>query len=272
MPETLARRRLPIWLAGLPLAIAPWPPPAPAQAAAPLICPAPQSSSPCGAGPSRGPAAGPVPDSGAANPVHLATGEKFLRETDLPEPFAGGHPSFIRLYRSGSAENGPLGRGWTSEYDIRLRPAAPDGWHLDLPDGRRVRFDARGLGADPPMAASWRRARKVARTQGTQPRPGGAPMAAGWFSTHGAGCGRSPPRGGRTSSSTATPADRWTAWSGKSGAAPPSCGWPTTHRGPDPACARCTRRWVSCATNTRPPSTTRPWTPPKPARAAARCG
>lgn len=26
MPETLARRRLPIWLAGLPLAIAPWPP------------------------------------------------------------------------------------------------------------------------------------------------------------------------------------------------------------------------------------------------------
>lgn len=149
MPETLARRRLPIWLAGLPLAIAPWPPPAPAQAAAPLICPAPQSSSPCGAGPSRGPAAGPVPDSGAANPVHLATGEKFLRETDLPEPFAGGHPSFIRLYRSGSAENGPLGRGWTSEYDIRLRPAAPDGWHLDLPDGRRVRFDARGLGADP---------------------------------------------------------------------------------------------------------------------------
>ncbi|MGA0582301.1 MAG: phospholipase effector Tle1 domain-containing protein [Castellaniella sp.] len=146
MPETLARRRLPAWLAGLPLALAAWPPPAPAQAASPLICPAPQSPAPCGAGSTRGPAAGPAPDAGIANPVHLATGEKFLRETDLPELFAGGHPSFIRLYRSGSVESGPLGLGWASEYDIRLRPA-PDGWRLDLPDGRRVRFDTRGLGA-----------------------------------------------------------------------------------------------------------------------------
>ncbi|CAM3637477.1 DUF6531 domain-containing protein [Castellaniella denitrificans] len=148
MPETLARRRFPPWLAGLPLALAPWPPPVPAQAASALSCPAPQAQAPCGAGSARGPAAEPAPDPGIANPVHLATGEKFLRETDLPEPFAGGHPSFIRLYRSGSVEDGPLGRGWTSEYDIRLRPA-PDGWRLDLPDGRRVRFDARGLGSGP---------------------------------------------------------------------------------------------------------------------------
>lgn len=148
MPEILAPRRLPAWLAGLPLALAPWPAPAPAQAGSALACAAPQAQAPCGAGPVRGPAAEPAPDPGIANPVHLATGEKFLRETDLPEPFAGGHPSFIRLYRSGSAEDGPLGRGWTSEYDIRLRPA-PDGWRLDLPDGRRVRFDARGLGAGP---------------------------------------------------------------------------------------------------------------------------
>ena len=148
MPETLAPRRLPAWLAGLPLALAPWPAPAPAQAGSALACAAPQAQAPCGAGSVRGPAAEPAPDPGIANPVHLATGEKFLRETDLPEPFAGGHPSFIRLYRSGSVEDGPLGRGWTSEYDIRLRPA-PDGWRLDLPDGRRVRFDARGLGAGP---------------------------------------------------------------------------------------------------------------------------
>ncbi|MHA3904518.1 phospholipase effector Tle1 domain-containing protein [Castellaniella sp. WN] len=148
MLETLAPRRVPPWLAGLPLALAPWPPPAPAQAAPALSCAAPQAQAPCGAGSTRGPAPAPAPDPGIANPVHLATGEKFLRATDLPEPVSGAHPSFIRLYRSGSAEDGPLGRGWTSEYDIRLRPA-PDGWRLDLPDGRRVRFDARGLGTAP---------------------------------------------------------------------------------------------------------------------------
>ncbi len=148
MPETLDWRRWTAWLAGLPLVLAAWPPPAPAQAGSALACAAPQAQAPCGAGSVRGPAAEPAPDPGIANPVHLASGEKFLRETDLPEPFAGGHPSFIRLYRSGSVEDGPLGRGWASEYDIRLRPA-PDGWRLDLPDGRRMRFDARGLGAGP---------------------------------------------------------------------------------------------------------------------------
>ncbi|WP_276808131.1 DUF6531 domain-containing protein [Castellaniella defragrans] len=148
MPETLAWRRLPSWLAGVPLALASWSTPAPAHAANALSCPAPQAQAPCGAGSVRGPAAEPAPDPGIANPVHLATGEKFLRETDLPEPVAGGHPSFVRLYRSGSLEDGPLGRGWSSEYDIRLRPA-PDGWRLDLPDGRRVRFDTRGLGSGP---------------------------------------------------------------------------------------------------------------------------
>ncbi|MGB3704047.1 MAG: DUF6531 domain-containing protein [Castellaniella sp.] len=148
MPEILAPRRLPRWLAGLPLTLAAWPPPALAQTAPALTCAVPQTQTPCGAGATRGPAAAPAPDSGIANPVHLATGEKFLRETDLPEPVSDTHPSFIRLYRSGSAENGPLGRGWSSEYDIRLLPA-PDGWRLDLPDGRRVRFDAQGSGAEP---------------------------------------------------------------------------------------------------------------------------
>ncbi|MGB6218723.1 MAG: DUF2235 domain-containing protein [Castellaniella sp.] len=148
MPETLASRRsLPRWLAGLPLTLVAWPVPAPAQAASALSCPAPQAQAPCGAGSPRGPAAS-APDSGIANPIHLATGEKFLRESDLPEPISGAHPSFIRLYRSGSAEDGPLGRGWRSEYDIRLQPA-PGGWRLDLPDGRRVHFDAQGLGAGP---------------------------------------------------------------------------------------------------------------------------
>jgi len=149
MPETLVRRRLPPWLAGLPLALAPWPAAVTAQTAAPaLSCPVPQARIPCGAGSARGPAAEPALDPGIANPVHLATGEKFLRDIDLPEAVSGQRPSFIRLYRSGSAEDGPLGRGWSSEYDVRLH-RTPGGWRLDLPDGRRVRFDGDGRGAGP---------------------------------------------------------------------------------------------------------------------------
>ncbi|MFV0282824.1 MAG: DUF6531 domain-containing protein [Castellaniella sp.] len=148
MPETLVRRHLPLWLAGLPLALVPWPVNGQAPATAALTCPVPQAQPPCGVGSTRGPAGEPALDSGIANPVHLATGEKFLRETDVPEPLSGAHPSFIRLYRSGATEDGPLGRGWTSEYDIRLQ-ATPDGWRMDLPDGRSTRFNARGLGERP---------------------------------------------------------------------------------------------------------------------------
>jgi len=161
MPETLVRRRFPPWLAGLPLALACGPAPTPAHAT--LSCPAPQMRVPCGAASAHGPAAEPAPDPGIANPVHLATGEKFLREADLPEPLRAEHPSFVRLYRSGSGADGPLGPGWTSEYDIRLR-AHPGGWRLELPDGRSVRFSARGQGAShadgrilspEPPAATW---------------------------------------------------------------------------------------------------------------------
>ena len=193
MSETLVPRRLPRWLAGLPLALAPWPAPAPAQAGPALTCAAPQALAPCGVGSTRGPAAEPALDPGIANPVLLATGEKFLRDTDLPEPFSGGHPSFIRLYRSGSAEDGPLGRGWTSEYDIRLR-TAPDGWRMDLPDGRRVRFDALGLGAgsvdgrilapDPPAARTGQAGRDV-DTESAADVEGARDVSTVWLGTDG---------------------------------------------------------------------------------------
>lgn len=147
MPATRARHRWPARLASLLLTLSSWSLP-PCALAANLSCPVPQIQTPCGAGPARGPGAEPAPDSGLTNPVHLATGEKFLRETDLPAPFTDSHPSFIRLYRSGSTVDGPLGRGWTSEYDIRLHPIQT-GWRLDLPDGRRVHFDPRGRGASP---------------------------------------------------------------------------------------------------------------------------
>lgn len=116
-------------------------------ASAPLTCPVPQADAggapPCGAASALGPIGEPDLDTGIGNPVHLATGEKFLREIDLPEPAHGQWPAFVRLYRSGSRTDGPLGQGWTTEYDVRLRRQG-GGWQLLLPDGRILSYDARG--------------------------------------------------------------------------------------------------------------------------------
>ncbi len=109
-----------------------------------LVCRAPDAAPPCGASASLGPALEPGLDPGIANPIQLATGEKYLREIDLPEPVDAGHPGFVRLYRSGSSQNSPLGRGWTSGYDVRLQ-VHHAGWQLSLPDGRRYQYDAQGL-------------------------------------------------------------------------------------------------------------------------------
>jgi len=121
-----------------------WPPAAPAAPA--LTCPAPEppgSLPPCGAGAGLGPAREPDLDTGIGNPVQRSSGEKFLREIDLPESLDGMLPGFVRLYRSGGPRTGPLGAGWTSGYDVRLLREGT-GWRLQLADGRRPRYDGEG--------------------------------------------------------------------------------------------------------------------------------
>src|SRR5690606_17003521 len=110
MPETLVRRRLPPWLAGLPLALAPWPAAVRAPTAAPPPTPpVPPARMPCRPGSPRPPARQRGLAPRLARPVRLATGEKFLRDIALPDAVSGDRPSFIRLYRLGSPEDGPLG-------------------------------------------------------------------------------------------------------------------------------------------------------------------
>jgi RHS repeat-associated protein len=113
-----------------------------AQAPAPGMCRVPMDSPPCGAS-ALGPGVEPDLDPGLGNPVHLATGEKYLREIDLPAPLHGGHPSFIRLYRSTRSAAGILGLHWAHEYQIRLIPRA-SGWRVLTADGGSHAFDARG--------------------------------------------------------------------------------------------------------------------------------
>lgn len=152
MPESRGpcrfRPRRPCLAAGLFLLCGPmagWPPAAPAAPA--LTCLAPEtppgSLPPCGASAGPGPTREPDLDTGIGNPVHRSSGEKFLREIDLPESLDGALPGFVRLYRSGGPQAGPLGSGWTSEYDIRLLREGT-GWRLRLADGRRPRYGGDG--------------------------------------------------------------------------------------------------------------------------------
>jgi RHS repeat-associated protein len=113
---------------------------------APGVCRAPASPLPCAAASPASSAGEPDLDLGLSNPVHLITGAKHLREIDLPAPLDGGHPSFIRFYRTVPANDGPATARWTHEYDIRLT-AHGAGWRLRLADGQTLWFGAQGTAA-----------------------------------------------------------------------------------------------------------------------------
>lgn len=118
----------------------------PTNGQAPLTCPVPDTPAdipPCGASSSLGPQPDPSIDTGISNPIHRFSGEKFLRDLDLPEPMHANHPAFIRLYRSGARHAGPWGAGWALEYDIALEQAAT-GYTLALADGRQIHFNRQG--------------------------------------------------------------------------------------------------------------------------------
>jgi len=120
-------------------------------AAAPIgaqgMCHAPAQGLPCGS-PGTAPPAEPALNLGIGNPVHLATGQKFHHDVDLPAPADGRHPPLVRIRRSGDAAPGPWGAGWRSEYEVRLT-ARGAGWHIVQADGTRLRFGADGRAPDP---------------------------------------------------------------------------------------------------------------------------
>lgn len=112
-----------------------------APAASRLSCPAMQLGQPCpGPGLTAPGAAEPALNLGLDNPVHLASGRKFLRDTDLPaHPQAPGL-ELVRYYNSADPRrHGSPGAAWQFSYDLRLYRLAN---HLQLiqADGSRLRF------------------------------------------------------------------------------------------------------------------------------------
>src|SRR5690554_3860580 len=76
---------------------------------------------------------------GAGNPIHLATGNKHQKETDLPA-----HPQvpgieIVRHYNALDRRASALGRGWTLSYDTRLFHSG-GAWQIVQADGSRIHY------------------------------------------------------------------------------------------------------------------------------------
>ncbi|MER1966655.1 DUF2235 domain-containing protein [Castellaniella sp. GW247-6E4] len=110
------------------------------------MCHAPVQGLPC-ARILTAPPTEPALNLGIGNPVHLATGQKFQRDLDLPAPPDGRYPALVRIHRSGDGSPGPWGAGWHGEYDLRLTTRGT-GWHIVQADGARLRFGADGRSRD----------------------------------------------------------------------------------------------------------------------------
>lgn len=75
----------------------------------------------------------------AGNPINIATGNKYQKETDLSLTGPGMYMGFTRYYNSHGEDNGPMGYGWTHTYSENI---TIDGVTavLEQADGREVHF------------------------------------------------------------------------------------------------------------------------------------
>lgn len=94
----------------------------------------------------------------AGDPVDTATGNFFLKLTDLLIPAPGISYDLTRTYNSADASSGSLGVGWRHSLETRVRPIGQD-LEWIAPDGARLRFDGDGSGTYvPPLGGRARAA------------------------------------------------------------------------------------------------------------------
>jgi RHS repeat-associated protein len=81
----------------------------------------------------------------AGNPINLGTGNKFQQETDFEVKTSGPKLAFRRFYNSQSTYDGPLGYGWTHNYNLFIedKPIRVIVWDAD---GRALYFKKQGGG------------------------------------------------------------------------------------------------------------------------------
>ena len=82
-------------------------------------------------------------DQGAGNPIDIRNGNKYQRETDLPD--SGRYPGLelVRHYNSMDPGKHALGVGWRWSYDARLYEVNAAEIQVIQADGSRLRFESR---------------------------------------------------------------------------------------------------------------------------------
>lgn len=116
----------------------------PAPAYSSLSCGPTQLGAPCADG---GPATLARPNGpglGVGNPVNLASGNKYQRETEMPALPGILGLELVRHYNSFDTRTGPFGVGWTLSYDTRLYRVG-NSLQIVQADGSRIHFS---LGVD----------------------------------------------------------------------------------------------------------------------------
>ncbi len=82
----------------------------------------------------------------AGNPVNLATGNKFQQEADFSVNTPGPELAFRRFYNSQSTYDGPLGYGWTHNYNLFVEDEGDRVIVWDA-DGKGLYFNKEGGGS-----------------------------------------------------------------------------------------------------------------------------
>src|SRR3546814_13694850 len=109
-----------------------------AQVPAQGTCAPPQLGSPCAQGGTVSVGNNePALSLAAGNPVHLATGNKYQKEIDLPAHPAAPGLEIVRHYNALDRRPSVLGQGWALSYDTRLFQVGGP-WQIVQADGSRI--------------------------------------------------------------------------------------------------------------------------------------
>ncbi len=131
------------------------------------FCSPPTLGAPCAVGTTTTPGTRePMPGFELGNPVHLANGNKYQLDIDLPPNPSAPGLELVRHYNGLATLSTSLGRNWSLSYDARLL-RHHDGWHVrhgdgsitkipppipqgtgflwQWPGGRGLHFDAQGM-------------------------------------------------------------------------------------------------------------------------------
>ncbi|MDD5033818.1 MAG: SBBP repeat-containing protein [Methylococcaceae bacterium] len=94
-----------------------------------------------------GPASSITPFGSAAEPVNTATGNYYYQHADLTVPGRGMAFTFTRTYNAQDNTSGPLGRGWSHNYNLRLTVNGNGSVVVKQADGHEEFYDPNADGS-----------------------------------------------------------------------------------------------------------------------------